>query len=52
MSGPLRLQVQAGGAFLSRVSVLRVMGPVLGAQVRILAPARLGYEELALGSAG
>lgn len=52
MSEPLRLQVQAGGAFLSRVNVLRVMCPVLGAQVLILAPAGLGYETLALGSAG
>lgn len=52
MSEPPRLQVQAGGAFLSRVNVLRVMSPVLGAQVRILAPAGLGYEALAWGSAG
>lgn len=51
MSGPLRLQVQAGGAFLSRVNVLRVMGPAQGAQVRILPPARLGYEALGLGTA-
>lgn len=51
MSGPLRLQVQAGGAFLSRVNVLRVMRPAQGFQVRILAPARLGHEAIALGSA-
>lgn len=51
MSGPPRLQVQAGGAFLSRINVLRVMGPAQGSQVRILAPARLGHEALALGSA-
>lgn len=48
MSGPLRLQVQAGGAFLSRVNVLRVMRPAQGFQVRILAPARLGHEAVAL----
>lgn len=52
MSGPLRLQVQAGGAFLSRANVLRVMGPAQGAQLRIPAPARLRHEALALGSAG
>lgn len=51
MSGPPRLQVQAGG-FLSRANVLRVMGPAQGAQLRILAPARFGHEALPLGSAG
>lgn len=52
MSGPPRLQVQARGAFFSRANVLRVMGPAQGARLRILAPARLGHEALALGSTG
>lgn len=43
--------MQARGAFLSRVNVLRVMGPAQGAQVRILPPNGLGCEALALGSA-
>ena len=52
MSGPPKLQVQARGAFFSRANVLRVMGPAQGARLRILAPARLGHEALALGSTG
>lgn len=52
MSGLPRLQVQAGGAFFWPANVLRVMGPAQGAQLRILAPARLGHEAFALGSAG
>lgn len=38
MSGPPRLQVLAGGAFLSPVKVLRVMEPPHKAQFRILDP--------------
>lgn len=52
MSGPPRLQVQAGDAFLSRANVLRVMEPAQGAQLRILAPAWLQQKTLALGSVG
>lgn len=36
MSGPPRLQVLAGGAFLSPAKVLRVMEPTQGEQLRIL----------------
>lgn len=38
MSGPPRLQVLAGGAFLSPAKVLRVMDPTHEAQLRILDP--------------
>lgn len=44
--------MQAGGAFFWPANVLRVIGPAKGAQLRILAPARLGHEAFALGSAG